>query len=172
MLSRELSITARYAVPLGGLSCVAAAFFLVRRYRALAPKPALALRLLVAAPLVGSGLVHLARPQLFVALLPPPFPQQAWLIVATGVPELLGAIGLFVPQTRRAASACLAVFLIAILPANIYVAGQTVHGLPMPGVAVRTAMQAVYLLLILVAGWGAPVLGARFDATKGMRARG
>lgn len=103
---------------------------------------------------------------MFVALLPPQFPQQPWLIVATGIPELLGAVGLFVPQTRRAAAVCLSIFLVAIFPANIYVAGQTVHGLPMPGVVVRTGMQAAYILLVLVAGWGVPVITGRFDATK------
>jgi uncharacterized membrane protein len=96
---------------------------------------------------------------MFVALLPPPFPRQAWLIVLTGLPELLGAAGLWLPRTRKTASVCLAVFLIAIFPANIYVAGQTVAGLPMPRIPTRLAMQAAYILLVLIAGWGVPFLG-------------
>ena len=114
------------------------------------------LRLAGAAPLVASGLLHLARPALFVPLLPPPFPPQPWVIVATGLPELLGAAGLLVPQTRRLASLCLAVLMIAIFPANIHIAGQTVSGIRMPGVPVRTAMQAAYIALLLLAGWGMP----------------
>jgi uncharacterized membrane protein len=166
MLIDNLPISARYTIPLAGLTCLAGAFLLFRRYRTPGPRTALGLRLLAAAPLVASGCVHLARPQMFVALLPPPFPQQAWLIVATGLPELLGAVGLFVPQTRRATAVCLSIFLVAIFPANIYVAGQTVHGLPMPDVALRTGMQAAYMLLVLVAGWGVPVIRGHFDATK------
>ncbi len=151
-------MTRQYVAPLLALSCVTAAFFLTR-HRPLGTRAAVSLRLAVAAPLVGSGLLHLARPGMFVALLPPAFPQQAWLIVVTGIPELLGAVGLFVPQTRKAAAVCLAVLMIAITPANIYIAGQTVSGIPMPSIPVRTTMQAIYILLLLVAGWGRPQFG-------------
>ncbi len=173
---------ARYLPPMGILAAVGAGFFLVRRLRpplpppsdGLAPVPgfgprfglrfgpryglALGLRLLAAAPLVGSGLLHLLRPRLFLPLLPPPLPQSPALIVATGVPELLGAAGLLFPPTRRAAALCLAVFMVAIFPANIYVAGRTIGGIPMPSVPVRTAMQAAYIWLLLVAGWGSPAV--------------
>ena len=148
-------MTRQYAAPLLSLAAVTAAFFLTR-HRLLGPRAATVLRLGVAVPLVGSGVLHLARPGMFVALLPPPFPREAWVIVATGIPELLGAAGLFVPPTRKAAAVCLAVFMIAITPANIYVAGQTVSGIPMPSIPVRTTMQAIYILLLLTAGWGVP----------------
>ncbi len=154
-----MTIQPRYAVPLVFLSALAGSFFLARRYRALRPGAALALRIAAAAPLVASGTLHLLRPRIFVALLPPLFPQQAWLIIATGIPELAGAAGLFFAGTRRAASLSLAVLMIAIFPANVYVAGQTVHGLRMPGVPVRTAMQAAYMVLLLIAGWGVPKRG-------------
>ena len=154
--STRLTIQPRYAIPLISLSALTVAFFLTRRFRPVRPGLVVALRLAAAAPLVASGLLHLTRPQLFVPLLPPPFPRQAWLIVATGLPELLGAAGLFLPATSRAASLSLAIFMVAIFPANIYIAGQTIHGLPMPGVPVRTAMQGGYILLLLLAGWGIP----------------
>ncbi len=147
----------RYALPMLLLAGVGAAFFMTRRFQPLRSGWARAARVAAAAPLLGSGVLHLLRPAVFVPLLPPPFPPSAWIIVATGIPELLGAAGLFVPRLRRPAAALLAVFLIAIFPANIYIAGQTVAGLPMPGVAVRTAMQAGYMLLVLLAGWGRPV---------------
>ena len=152
-----MTIQPRYAVPLLTLSAVTAAFFLTRRFRPLRPGLALGLRLAAAAPLVASGALPLVRPQAYVSLLPPPFPPQAWIIVVTGLPELAGAAGLFLPQTRRAAALCLALYMIAIFPANVHVAGRIVHGLPMPTIPVRTAMQAAYILLLLVAGWGLPV---------------
>ena len=70
--------------------------------------------------------------------------------------EFAGAVGLLVPAFTRAASACLAVFMIAIFPANVYAAGQTIGGLHMPSVPVRLAMQIVYILLLLIGGWGIP----------------
>lgn len=145
-------------VPLLALSACGAGFFATRRFRPLPRGWTVAVRLVASAPLILSGTLHLLRPQVFVALLPPPFPRASWLIVVTGLPELLGAVGLFMPGLRRPASVALAVFLLAIFPANIYVAGQTVAGLPMPGVPARWAMQAGYMLLVLVAGWGLPAI--------------
>ncbi len=146
----------RYGVPLLGLAAVGLAYLLPRRRKPLPRKVATAARVLSALPLVASGTVHLLRPEVFLPLLPRPFPVQNWIIVWTGVAELAGAVGLFVPPTRRLASVSLAVFLVAIFPANIYVAGRNIHGLPMPSVPVRWGMQAAYMLLILAAGWGAP----------------
>jgi uncharacterized membrane protein len=65
-------------------------------------------------------------------------------------------VGLLLPAFTRVTSACLAVFMIAIFPANVYAAGQTVGGLQMPSVPVRLTMQVVYILLLLIGGWGVP----------------
>jgi uncharacterized membrane protein len=156
-----VEIEARYALPLLALSAVTGGFFLARSFRPVRGKLGVGVRIAATLPLVLSGTLHLVRPAVFITLLPPPFPQKAWLIVLTGLPELLGAVGLWVPQTRRTGSVCLAIFMIAIFPANIYVAGQTVGGLPMPEVPTRLAMQAIYILLILVAGWGVPLVRAK-----------
>jgi uncharacterized membrane protein len=156
-----MEIEARYAVPLLALTAGTGAFFLARHFRPMGGKLGASLRIAATLPLVLSGTLHLLRPAVFVTLLPPPFPQRAWLIVLTGIPELLGAAGLGVPRTRKTASVCLAVFMIAIFPANIYVAGQTVGGLPMPQVSVRLAMQAVYIALLLIVGWGIPLVRAK-----------
>lgn len=147
---------ARYAVPMLGLTAVAGAFLLARRFRPLRGKSGTAVRVAAALPLIASGTVHLVHPQAFLSLLPPPLPQQSWVIVVTGIPELLGAAGLLLPQTRKPAAVCLAIFMIAIFPANVYVAGKTIGGLYMPEVPTRAIMQAVYILFLLVAGWGVP----------------
>ena len=49
-----------------------------------------------------------------------------------------------------------ALLMIAVFPANVYAANKYVGGLHMPGVPVRLAMQVVYILLLLMAGWGVP----------------
>jgi uncharacterized membrane protein len=59
---------------------------------------------------------------------------------------------------HRVASLCIALLMIAVFPANIYFAGQTVHGLYMPTVPVRLLMQVIYIVLVLTPSWGLPVL--------------
>jgi uncharacterized membrane protein len=114
------------------------------------------LRILAALPLLISGVLHFTRTALMASIIPPFFPYRPQLVLLTGVFELAGAVGLLLPACTRAASACLAVFMIAIFPANVYAAGQTVGGLQMPSVPVRLAMQVVSILLLLIAGWGMP----------------
>jgi uncharacterized membrane protein len=126
----------RYAVPLLALCGVTLLLLRARRYRPLDGRVRVALTAVAAAPLVASATVHLLRPSLMVALLPPWLPERTWLIMATGLPELAGALGLFFAATRRPAATWLSVMMIAIFPANIYVAGQRVGGLAMPGVPV------------------------------------
>ena len=46
--------------------------------------------------------------------------------------------------------------MVAIFPANVFVAGKVVEGIEMPGLMVRTAMQVVYIALVLLAGYGVP----------------
>jgi uncharacterized membrane protein len=114
------------------------------------------LRVIAALPLVGSGVLHFTGTALMASIIPPFFPGRPQLVLITGVFELAGAVGLLLPAFTRVASACLAVFMIAIFPANVYAAGQTVGGLHMPSVPVRLAMQVVYILMLLIAGWGIP----------------
>jgi uncharacterized membrane protein len=115
-----------------------------------------ALRVIVALPLLVSGLAHFARTALMATIIPPFFPYRPQLVVASGVMELAGAVGVLLPAFTRVASACLALLMIAIFPANVYAANQTVGGLHMPSVPVRLAMQVVYIVLLLMAGWGVP----------------
>jgi uncharacterized membrane protein len=61
-----------------------------------------------------------------------------------------------VPRFTRAAAFWIAVMMVAVFPANIYGAGQLIDGLRFPSVPVRLAMQVVYILLVLLAGFGLP----------------
>ncbi len=114
------------------------------------------LRVVVVLPLVVSGVLHFSRTALMASIIPPFFPDRPQLVLLTGAFEFAGAVGLLLPAFTRVASVCLAVFMIAIFPANVYAAGQTVGGLHMPSVPVRLAMQVAYIVLLLVAGWGLP----------------
>ena len=116
------------------------------------------LRVLVALPLVVSGIAHLTMTAAMAQIIPTVFPARPLLVILSGVAELAGAAGLFFRRTERSASLAIALLMIAVFPANIHVAGQTVHGLYMPAVPVRLLMQLIYIVLVLTAGWGRPVL--------------
>lgn len=115
-----------------------------------------ALRAVVALPLLVSGIGHFARTAVYATIVPPMLPHPAFWILLTGALELAGALGLLLPKTTRTASTCIALLMVAVFPANVYAAHQTVAGLHMPGTPVRLAMQVVYILLVLLAGWGMP----------------
>ena len=147
-----------YAIPILLLSLTIVAFFGIARGR-YAGFGAVqnAIRVIVALPLLVSGvLVHFFRATTTASIIPPIFPAPVFLIVITGVFEIAGAVGLFIPRFRQAAALWIAIMMVAIVPANIYVAGRTIDGLPMPSVAVRGAMQFVYIVLVLLAGYGIP----------------
>jgi uncharacterized membrane protein len=78
-----------------------------------------------------SGSLHFIAPQPYVKIVPPYLPAHLPIVYISGAAEILGGIGLLLPSTRQAAAWGLVVLLIAILPANIYMA--TAH-LPAPGV--------------------------------------
>jgi uncharacterized membrane protein len=56
------------------------------------------------------------------AMVPPFVPFPSLVVSVTGVLELLGALGLVVARTRRAAGWCLAALLVGLLPANVHAA--------------------------------------------------
>jgi len=129
--------------------------------------PQIALRVLVALPLLISAIaLHFMRTNEATAMLPPIFPagifpSPAFLVIATGVLEILGAIGLFVPKIRRNAALWIAIMMVMIFPVNIAIAGQTFAGMQMPTVPVRLTMQVIYIWMVLLAGYGLPSLGNR-----------
>jgi uncharacterized membrane protein len=114
------------------------------------------LRVVVALPLLVSGIAHFTRAPLMAMIVPPFLPYHLQLVLVSGALELAGAIGLLLPTFTRVASACLALLMIAVFPANIFAANKYVGGLHMPSVPVRLAMQVVYILMLLIAGWGVP----------------
>jgi uncharacterized membrane protein len=46
----------------------------------------------------------------------PGVPHPKWAVSLTGILEILGAIGLVVPESRRLAGICLIAFVIAVIP--------------------------------------------------------
>jgi len=94
------------------------------------------------------------RPDL-IRMVPPQLPHPHLLVTVTGILEILGAIGLFVPRTARAASICLALLLLALFPANIRAARQnlTIGGQHVLSWPIRGAIQLVFIATLIAAAW-------------------
>lgn len=77
---------------------------------------------LLVAIFLGSGAVHLIRPEVYEPLMPSFVPAHREVIVASGVAELACAAGMVLPSTRRAASWASAALLIGVWPGNLKMA--------------------------------------------------
>jgi uncharacterized membrane protein len=155
-----------YLIPVALLLAVILSFFgLARdRYTQFGVFQSL-LRIIVASPLLASAvMLHFLRTNECTAMIPPGIPLPHFLVLLTGVLEILSAIGLLLEKTRRAAALCIAILMVVVFPANIFVAGRTFGGLSMPSVPVRLLIQIVYIWMTLLAGYGWPRL--RADALK------
>jgi uncharacterized membrane protein len=86
----------------------------------------------------------------YAAMIPPPLTGQLWVIYLTGIFEIAGGIGLFVPQTKRAAAICLLLLLLALFPANVYAAINAVQfrGAPPTDVWLRGLVQAILVAAV------------------------
>lgn len=82
----------------------------------------LILRLLAAVFFIGAGVKHFRNPGFYERIVPPGFPSPHVLVAISGVAEIVGGIGLLIRQTRRLAGWGLIVLLIAVFPANVYMA--------------------------------------------------
>ena len=82
----------------------------------------LILRWLLAAIFVTTGVLHFVHPESFRKIVPPSFPNPSALVAISGVFELLGGISLLIRSLRRVAGWGLILLLIAVFPANIFMA--------------------------------------------------
>jgi uncharacterized membrane protein len=86
------------------------------------------------------------------AMIPSYFPQPLLLIYITGVLELLGAVGLILPEFRRIAGICLIALLIGMFVANVNAAqkGVSLRGKPATPLWLRTPMLVLFYCSPLV----------------------
>ena len=71
---------------------------------------------------VVAGALHFVRPRTYAAIVPDYLPAHRELVYASGVAEALGGAGLMHPRTRHAAGWWLVATLLAIFPANVWMA--------------------------------------------------
>lgn len=95
-----------------------------------------------------AGVMHFVAPKPFVQIVPAWLPAPLLLVYISGFFEIIGAIGLLIPFTQRAAAWGLVALLIAVFPANINMAvnelplGDTVYPI---GNWVRLPLQFVLI---------------------------
>jgi uncharacterized membrane protein len=71
---------------------------------------------------VIAGSLHFIKPAPYLRIMPPYIPWHLAMVRISGAFEILGGLGLLVSETRRAAAWGLMALLIAVFPANIYMA--------------------------------------------------
>jgi uncharacterized membrane protein len=95
-------------------------------------EPAARMRIALVAALLFFGTDHLLTPERYLPMVQGMVPWPQFIVAFTGVCELAGAVGLLVPRLRRLAGIMLAIYFIAVFPANIRnaIQGLSVAGLP------------------------------------------
>ena len=78
--------------------------------------------LLASAFYITAGILHFTKTSFYLKIMPPDVPWHVAMVRVSGGFEILGGLGLLVPQTRRAAAWGLVALLIAVFPANLYMA--------------------------------------------------
>lgn len=114
------------------------------------------LRLVLALVYITVGIIHLRSPQGFLPIVPDWVPWPTGVVLATGVAEILGAIGLMVPRLRWWAGVGLAAYAVGVYPANIK---HAMEGVALGGDVLgwgyhgpRLAFQPVFVWWALFAG--------------------
>jgi uncharacterized membrane protein len=96
------------------------------------------------------GVAHFSLTETEMRIVPPYIPWPRAAVLISGVFELLGAIGILIPRTRRAAGIGLFLLTIAVTPANVYMLQQAeLFHVPRWALIVRLPFQVVLLALIL-----------------------
>jgi uncharacterized membrane protein len=87
----------------------------------------------MSAAFIFAGVSHLAIPASFEEYFPNWVPFATELVYLTGVIEIAGGIGLLIRRYQAMVGIALAIYLVLIFPANIYVAAAGTDELMLPG---------------------------------------
>lgn len=116
----------------------------------------LAMRIGMSAAFLFVGIDHLVTPERYLAMMPPFVPFHPEVIFFTGLCEIAGAVGLLWPRFTRIAALMLALYAVAVFPANIHNAiyGLSVEGLPQSSTYywIRLFFQPLIIVWALYAG--------------------
>jgi uncharacterized membrane protein len=99
--------------------------------------------------LIG-GIGHFVATDFFVSIVPPYIPSAKAVVYVSGVFELLGAVGVLVPATRRAAGIGLILLTLAVTPANVWMwqHPELYPSFSETALTVRLVVQVLLLIII------------------------
>jgi uncharacterized membrane protein len=80
------------------------------------------LRVAAAVFFIAGGANHFRSAGFYERIIPPIFPWPDALVVISGMAEIAGGVGLLVGRLRRLAAWGLILLLVAVFPANVYMA--------------------------------------------------
>jgi uncharacterized membrane protein len=107
----------------------------------------------LAAGFVIGGTLHLIKPEPYIRIMPPYLPWHSELVAISGFFEILGGMGLLFPQVRRSAAWGLVALMIAVFPANIYMAANPAQAgaasIPAVLLWTRLPLQFVFIWWVL-----------------------
>jgi uncharacterized membrane protein len=96
------------------------------------------------------GVAHFAATNLEIQIVPPYIPWPRSAVLVSGAFELLGAIGILIRPTRRAAGFGLFLLTLAITPANVYMLQRPdLFRVPYWAMILRLPLQVALLALIV-----------------------
>jgi len=106
---------------------------------------------------VVAGVLHFVVPDLYAQIIPPFLPAPLALVYLSGVAEIAVGVGVLIPRTRRYAAWATIALLVAIFPANVYMATSMVVvegiGGSDPSPLIRWGRLPLQGVLILWAYW-------------------
>ncbi|POG54298.1 DoxX family protein [Haloferax marisrubri] len=90
------------------------------------------LRYAMGALYVLAGVMHFVVPNAYAQVVPPVFPAALALVYVSGVAEILLGVGVVFRRTQRIAAWGLIALLVAVFPANVYMATSDIvlEGVP------------------------------------------
>jgi len=106
--------------------------------------------LLLAGLFCFAGIMHFRKPGFFLKAMPPYIPFHMTAVLVSGVFEILGGLGLILPKTRRLAGLGLMALLVAVFPANIYMATDSARFAPIPQAVLWLRLPLQFVLIAWV----------------------
>lgn len=100
------------------------------------------------------GVAHFVLTDAEMRIVPPFIPWPRAAVLVSGVFELLGAVGILIPVSRRAAGIGLSLLTIAVTPANVYMLEHAqAFSVPRWALMMRLPFQVALLAMILWSTW-------------------
>ena len=111
------------------------------------------LKIVLAIFMIFAGSYHFVKPDFYIRMIPSSLPNPRGLIIISGLFEILGGVGLLIPQTTIFSAWGLVALLFAVFPANFYMAIKSipyVDGQPAFIAWLRLPMQFIFIAWALM----------------------